>query len=136
MIIQLPLQQTYKLQSTTQLKIYSGSELAELEKNKEFLLTPSQNTTDEIILCLTSSSCTINLFSRVDGISMMERKSLEKVNLKLNLQFRVFEFTISGDTTLRMIKPNHRVDSYAFEQKGQTMYRKSLQEEESRTQDF
>ena len=83
---------------------------------------------------LKNGSCSINLFSRNDGITMLERKSLEKLNLKLNLQFRVFEFTISSDTTLRMMKPNHRVDSYAFEPKKQTMY-KSLQVEELRIQE-
>ena len=100
LIVQVPLEETYILQSTSQPKIYNGSELAELEKDREFLLNPSQNTTDVIILSLTSGLCTINLFSRVDGISLMERKSLEKLKLKLSLRFRVYELTLSSDTTL------------------------------------
>ena len=119
LIVQLPLEETYILQNTSQPKIYNGSELAELEKDREFLLTPSPNTTDIIILSLTNGICTINLFSKVDGISLIERKALQKLNLKLSLRFRVYEFTLSSDITLRMIKPNHRVEAYQFEQKGQ-----------------
>ena len=120
------MEETYILQRTSQPKIYNGSELAELEKDREFLLTPSQNTTDVIILSLTNGLCTINFFSRVDGISMMERKSLEKLNRKLILRFRIYEFTLSSDVNLRMIKPDRRVESYQFEEKGQTMHRKQV----------
>ena len=52
LIIQLPLQPSYELQSTIQPKQYSGSELKELERERQFILTPTQNTKDEVILCL------------------------------------------------------------------------------------
>ena len=135
LIIIMPLQPSYELQSTIQPKQYSGSELKELEKERYFILTPAQNSKDEVILCLTNGSCCINLFSRTDGISMIERKSLQRLNLKLTLQFRVYEFTLSSNTTLRMIKPDRLIDSYSFEPKEQTMYRKSLQVEELKIQE-
>ena len=66
LIIQLPFEETYILQTTSQPKTYNGSELAELEKDRVFLLTPSPNTTDNIILSLTYGICTINFFSKGD----------------------------------------------------------------------
>ena len=134
-ILQLPLEETYMLQSTSQPKVYNGSELADLEKSREFLLTPSSNPTDVIILSLTNGSCVINLFSRVDGISMMEAKVLLKLNLKLNLKFRVYEFTLASDVKLRMMRPNHRIESFQFEEKRHTLHRKQEKEEESKQQE-
>ena len=135
MIIIMPLQTSYKLQATKQPKTYSGSELKELETERDFILTPAQNSTDVVILSLTSGSCCINLFSRIDGVSMIERKSLQKLNLELKMQFRVYEFTLSSNPTLRMIKADRRSDEYSFEPKEQTMYRKALQIEELKIQE-
>ena len=135
LIIQLPFEETYILQTTSQPKTYNGNKLAELEKDRVFLLTPSPNTTDNIILSLTYGICTINFFSKVDGITLIERKALQKLNLTLSLRFRVFEFTLSSDTNLRMCKPNHKLEAYQFEEKGQTMNRKTIREEETRIQE-
>ena len=135
LIVQLPLEETYILQTTSQPKTYNGNKLAELEKDRVFLLTPSTNTTDNIILSLTYGICTINFFSKVDGITLIERKALQKLNLTLSLRFRVFEFTLSSDTNLRMCKPNHKLEAYQFEEKGQTMNRKTIREEETRIQE-
>ena len=134
-IIQLPLEENYILQTTSQPKTYSASDLAELEKDRIFLLTPAKNTTDNIILTLEHGLCSINFFSKVDGISLIERKALQKLNLTLSLRFRVFEFTLSSDTNLRMCKPNHKLQAYQFEEKGQTLGRKAAREEETKLQE-
>ena len=96
----MPLQPSYELESTKQPKTNSGTELKDLEKERYFALTPAQNSTDEVILCLTNGICSINIFSRTDGINMLERKSLD-----------------------------------SFEAKEQTLYRKSLQVEELKSQE-
>ena len=96
-ILQVPLQDTYMLQSTIQPEIYNGADLADLERNRDFILTPSPNTTDTNILSLVHGSCSIILFSKAEGVSLIEAKSLMKLNLHLDLKFRSYEFSLQDD---------------------------------------
>ena len=47
----------------------------------------------------------------------------------------MFEFTLTSDTNLRMCKPNHKLEAYQFEEKGQTLGRKAAREEETKLQE-
>ena len=123
-ILQVPLKDTYMLQSTTKPKTYSGADLSDLERNRNFILTPSPNSTDTNILSLIHGSCTIILYSRAEGVTTIEAKALLKLNLHIDLKFRLYEFSLQDDENLRMIRPDHKFEIYTFEEKKHTLQRK------------
>ena len=123
-ILQVPLKSTYMLQATTQPRTYTGADLADLERNRNFILTPSPNTTDINILSLNHGSCSITIYSKLEGITTAEAKSLLQLNLSIELRFRLFEFSLQSDLTLRMVRPDHKLESYRFEEKKITLQRR------------
>ena len=131
-ISQVPLQTSYMLQPTTQPKTYSKLDLTNLEKNRDFILTPNPNNSDTNILSLNHGSCSIILFSKVEGISTAEAKTLLQLNLSIELRFRLYEFSLQSDLSLRMVKPDHKIDNYKFEEKRITLKRKQDKEDEAK----
>ena len=131
-ILQVPLLNTYLLQLTIQPKTYSKLEVTELEKNRDFILTPNPNNSDTNILSLNHGSCAIVLFSKVEGITTAEAKTLLQLNLAIELRFRLYEFTLQSDLLVRMVKPDHKIDNFKFEEKRITLKRKQDKEDEAK----
>ena len=129
-IVQVPLKPTYMLEATTQPRTYTGTDIAHLERNRNFLLTPNPNTTDINILSLNHGSCSITIYSKSEGITIAESKSLLQLNLSIELRFRLFEFCLQSDLSLRMVRPSHKVDNYKFEEKRITLQRRQDREDE------
>ena len=71
----VPLQTSYMLEPTIQPKSYSKSELTSLQRDRNFILTPNPNSSDQNILSLNHGSCSIILFSKTEGISTAEAKT-------------------------------------------------------------
>ena len=132
-ILLVPLKDNYMLQSTTQPKTYSGADLSNLERNRNFILTPAPNSTDTNILSLIHGSCTITLYSKAEGISTIEGKALLKLNLQIDLKFRLYEFSLQDDLSLRMIRLDHKFEIYTFEEKKITLQRKQEKEDQLKT---
>ena len=129
-ILQVPLLPTYLLQLTSQPKTYSKLEVTELEEPRYFTLTPNPNNSDINILSLNHGSCAIVLFSKVEGVTTAEAKTLKQLNLGIELRFRSFEFTLQSDLMARMVKIDHKIDIYSFEEKRITLKRKQDKEDE------
>ena len=131
-ILQVPLKPSYMLQATTQPRTYTGMDLANLERNRNFILTPNPNNTDINILSLNHGSCSIIIFSKLEGISTAEAKALLQLNLSIELRFRLFEFSLQSDLSLRMVRPDHKIENYKFEEKRITLKRKQDKEDEAK----
>ena len=131
-ILQVTLLPTYLLQLTSQPKTYSKLEVTELEKSRNFILTPNPNNSDINILSLNHGTCTIGLFTKIDGITTAEAKTLKQLNLGIELRFRSFEFTLQSDLMVRMVKIDHKIDDYSFEAKCITLKREQDKKDEAK----
>ena len=131
-ISQVTLLPTYLLQLTSQPKTYSKVEVTELEKSRNFILTPNPNNSDINILSLNHGTCNIGLFTKIDGITTAQAKTLKQLNLGIELRFRSFEFTLQSDLLARMVKIDHKIDDYSFEAKCITLKREQDKKDEAK----
>ena len=69
----VPIEPDYRLQLKNVPRLYSGEEIKLLESNRSFQLTTLPQRIDENYIALTSSACTIILYSRQEAFSNSEK---------------------------------------------------------------
>ena len=73
---------------------------------------------------LVAENCKIRMYTRTNPFSTSEIGLVERLNMKLDMQFKIYELRLESDMQLQLCKVDTRDDHFVFESTGVTMARR------------
>ena len=99
----VPLRPSYRLEVTTIPRHYSAGEVKTLEELRIFRLqcVPQRGDVDSFI-GLIAENCKMLMYTRTNPFTTSECNNIERLNMRLEMQFQKYELSLESDTQLQM----------------------------------